>query len=284
MFFKKSRNIIETELGKAIYVSSDTIEEDMLFLKKNNVKGVIISNDNGYKLNHVDFFKTYDFIEIVIISLYLETDYSAIHYLKKLKVLSLNILCKDNQAIDFSCFPELVTCCFNWRAKTKFLFECTSLEDLSLSKFKGANLENFKNLENLKWLQIYQSSIENLNGIENLYNLERLDLYGNRKLVSFVGIGHLRVLKQLKVSSCKGLNDLDEFSSLENLEKLEINNCGDIKSLLPIKGLKKLNELKFLESTNIVDGNLSPCIGMKDIFFQNRKHYNYTYQELEMIN
>ena len=95
MILNKKKNIEDTEWGQAIYVSSDTIKDDMLFIIKNNIKGVIISNDNGYLLDNVDFFKEYNFIEIVIISAYKEVDYAGIQYLKNLKVLALNILSKD---------------------------------------------------------------------------------------------------------------------------------------------------------------------------------------------
>jgi hypothetical protein len=284
MILKKRKNIEDTEWGQAIYISSETIKDDMLFMIKNNIKGVIISNENGYILDNVNFFKEYDFIERVIISAYKEIDYSGIHFLKNLKVLALNILSKDNQELDFSKFPNLLDCRFTWRTKTSSLFNCTSLEYLGITKYKGENLEEFEKLINLKTLSIGQSSIETLNGLNKLVGLENLDLFNNRKLVNFQGIGNLKSLKRLSIESCKGLNEINEVSSLYNLEKLIINNCGDIESIKPIESLKNLKEFYFQDSTNIIDGDISPCIGLSKASFQDRKHYNYKYQEIKMIN
>ena len=284
MILNKKKNIEDTEWGQAIYVSSDTIKDDMLFIIKNNIKGVIISNDNGYLLDNVDFFKEYNFIEIVIISAYKEVDYAGIQYLKNLKVLALNILSKDNQIIDFSKFPNLLDCRFTWRTKASSLFDCTSLEYLGITKYKGESLEKFNKLVNLKTLSIGQSSIETLNGLKKLVSLENLDLFNNRKLVDFHGIGDLKSLKKLSIEYCKGLNKINEVGSLHNLEKLIINNCEDIDSIKPIEGLKNLKEFYFQDSTNIIDGDISPCIGLSKASFQDRKHYNYRYQEIKRLN
>jgi hypothetical protein len=284
MILNMKKNIVETEFGQAVYVTSDTIKDDMLFLIKNNIKGVIITNDNGYILDNVDFFKEYDFIEIVIVSAYKEIDYSGIHYLINLKILILNILSKENQYIDFSKFPNLIDCRFNWRAKAISLFDCTSLEYLNITKYKGTDLDKFEKLVNLKTLCIGQSAIETLNGITKLTSLVKLDLFNNRKLSSFNGISVLKHLKEFSIDSCKGLSEINEISQLENLEKLKINNCGDIESVKPIVGLKNLKEFYFQDSTNVVDGDISPCIGLSKTSFQDRKHYNYKYQEIKNLS
>lgn len=63
---------------------------------------------------------------------------------------------------------------------------------------------------------------------------------------------------------------------------MKIDNCGDIESLKPIQHLKKLKELSFAESTNILDGDLSPCKGIKSVGFMERKHYTLKYADLNI--
>lgn len=283
MIFKKKKNIEKTEWGDAIYVSQDNIKSDMVFLLKNNIKGIIISNDNDYLLDNIDFLKEYDFIELVIISAYKKLDYSGINHLRNLKVLSINTLYKDNQEINFDKFPNLIDCRFTWRVKAKSLFNCSSLQYLGISSYKGKNLENFNKLINLKTLSIGQSSIETLGGLNKLIKLENLDLYNNRKLINFEGIINFSTLKSFSIDSCKGLNNINEISTLLNLTKLVINNCGDLDSIKSINKIKTLKEFDFQDSTNILDGDISSCIGLV-CSFQDRRHYNYKYQEIKKMN
>lgn len=282
MFFRNKKKIVHTEFGKAIYVSSNTINEDMLFLKKNNIKGIIISNDNDYLIDNVNFLKENDFIESITIYAYNKIDYSAIHYLKKLKTLNINTLYRDNQEINFSSFQNLKICSFNWRKKIISLFDCHSLETLSIGGFRGESLQQFANLYNLKILRIYKSSIKGIGELNKLSKLDTLDLFGNRKLMNFNNIYNLISLKHLCIESCKNYTNLDGIEKLKNLESLEVNNCKEIDSLKPLRELQKLKKVDFQDSTNIIDGDISPCIKLISSF-QDRKHYNYSYLEIKRL-
>jgi hypothetical protein len=69
---------------------------------------------------------------------------------------------------------------------------------------------------------------------------------------------------------------------LSQLRSLDISNLGEVRSLSPIKNLKKLEELHFYENTNIVDGDirlLSRLRSLNDVRFMNRRHYNASCDE-----
>lgn len=284
IFNKKQKEIIETEWGKSIYIDSKAINQDILFLKSNNIKGVIISNDNGFNGNDLSFFKHCDFIESVTISIYSKVDYLGLNYLKNLKALYLNILCKDSQGIDFSNFPKLQACSFTWNNKMKSVFECSSLEYLSISKFKGKNLQQFAKLQSLEVLRVYQSSIETLIGIESLVKLKHLDLYGNRNLNFINELRNLNKLGILEIEKSKGINNIDAIYYLNSLFKLKLIDLDDVESIRPLQNLQNLKEIHLSGSTNIVDGDLSPCINIPIRYFKNRKHYNYKNEEIDRLN
>jgi hypothetical protein len=66
--------------------------------------------------------------------------------------------------------------------------------------------------------------------------------------------------------------------TLTALKKLHLNNGGAIASLKPLLNLDGLESVMFYESTNIVDGDLSPLLRQKNlarISFQNRRHYSH---------
>jgi hypothetical protein len=280
--FKTNIEVANTELGNAVYVGSD-VETTMDYAIKNNIKGIIISHGKGYRNSNVDFLKKYTFIENLIIQYYGSIDLTGIHSLINLKRMALNIIANDNQVIDFSCFPFIETCMFDWRPKAKSIFNCKSLKYLRINKLKKDDLTDFRELSNIEVLKIASSSIKSLKGIEQL-NLHTLGLYYLNRLESIANIeGLVGTLKVLDIQTCKKINSIKEISTLENLEKLGINNCGDIDSIKPICNLKRLKSFEFWESTNILDGDISPCLNLKGVAFQNRKHYNHTYEDIYKI-
>lgn len=58
-----------------------------------------------------------------------------------------------------------------------------------------------------------------------------------------------------------------------------IGDSAEISTLNFLKGLKKLKHFGFA-GTNIKNGDLSPCIGIEHVGFNNKRHYSHTYEEL----
>ncbi len=224
--------IVETPNGKAIYVKSSQISDDMHFAENNNIKNIIISQyEKQYTLNNVDFFQQYLFIENVTISMWENIDYSALKYLKNLKILNINILDVDNGELDFNDFPNLEDLGITWNNKRKNLSSLKNLKILGLIKYKAKNLNEFTSLLNLERLILGQSSLESLEGIESLINLKRLSLFKNKKLSTVKGLENLPNLINLEIDECKSLESIEEVKQLKNLKTLKIENCGNFVNI-----------------------------------------------------
>lgn len=259
-------------------------EDDLITARNNQISNIVFTSKGEYQFEKKDIDFVRDFANIIksiSITTYNNFNYSAIHYLTNLKEISIGVLASDNQEIDFINFHRLEKLNFDWRKKAKNLNKLHNLKELLISKYKKENLSEFSELTKLEILFVWKSAIENLEGGDNLSSVNRLSLYGNRNLTTLKGIEQLKNLTKLEIDGCKSINSIEEISSLENLEVLKIDNCGDIESLKPIQHLKKLKELTFAESTNILDGDLSPCIGIQNVGFMKRKHYSHTYEELK---
>jgi hypothetical protein len=257
----------------------------MILAKNKQIFNIVLTSRGEFRFEekNIDFVKNYsDDIISISITTYQNFDYSAIHYLTNLNEIAIEVLATDNQELDFIHFPKLEKLTFDWRKKTKNLDKLYNLKELLISKYKKENLSEFSELSKLETLFVWQSSIENLEGGDNLSSVKRLSLYGDRKLTSLKGIEKFKNLTILEIDGCKSIGSINEISSLENLEILKIDNCGDIESLKPIQHLKKLKELSFAESTNILDGDLSPCKGIKSVGFMERKHYTHKYADLNI--
>lgn len=222
--------LTEINNEKAILINSDNIADDMEYAIKNKIKKIVISSRIGnYKLDNANFLEAYPEIQDLTISTYLNIDYSAIHFLKGLKKLSIDVLAVDNQEIEFKNFQSLEDLNFNWRKKTINLEKCTNLKSLIISKYKKKDLKEFSNFSNLETLFVWQSSIESLEGIEDLVNLKSLSLFKNKKLTSLKGLENLVNLVDLEISECKSLESIREISKLKNIKAIKIENCGNIE-------------------------------------------------------
>jgi hypothetical protein len=198
-----------------------------------------------------------------------------IHRLHKLRRLGVTTYCSTK--IDFSAFPELASCALEWRAKAASLFECTTLTELFINRYSGKDTALFGKLANLESLAILNAPLENLQGLRNLTKLRSLRLANLKRLASLEGIEGLTNLEDLEIHTCRAIGSISEVGSLLRLKKLNLNNDGDIESLKPLENLNGLETVVFYESTNIVDGDLSPLLrqpNLTRVSFQNRRHYS----------
>jgi protein phosphatase 1 regulatory subunit 7 len=64
------------------------------------------------------------------------------------------------------------------------------------------------------------------------------------------------------------------LACLKKLKILKLINCGDIPDLKFIKLMPELKAISFVDS-NIVDGDLSHCIGLEFVGFLKKKSYSH---------
>ncbi len=271
---------------KYVTVVSDELQKTIEAIYKHDIKTIVIKTYEGYGSKDLEWLKECSFINQVHLFCY-EDDFElkGLHYLKDMKLLNLNVTAnKVLQELDFGYFSKLQNCSVDWNPKMKNLFNCITLQRLSLRKFKGKNLKGISNLSNLNELIINNSLIEELTGIEGL-NINRLKLAYLRKLETLNGINTLaKSLKILEIENCTKIEKINYLKELINLERLGINNCKQIESLNPISNLSKLQYLDFWGDTSIIDGDMTPCIGISKVAFENRKHYNYKNDEINRLN
>lgn len=211
-------------------------------------------------------------------------DISPIQNLKNLENIGLQ--CEFKKSIDFSVFRNLMGCFLRWMPKCDSLFSCHSLKTLNIEWYPYQDLSSLKRLTKLERLQLSSRKLESLSGIESLKKLQVLDLFACSKLSSLVGIEALSCLKILEITTCKRFHDLTPVGRASRLEKFFLNNCGNIDSLSPLRGCKELSELLFIESTNIIDGDMSVFKALpklRKMRFANRKHYSHTREEIQEI-
>jgi hypothetical protein len=206
---------------------------------------------------------------------------SPIHYLTRVEMLEISTYCKTE--IHFESFPALEDCRLTWRERAASLFECSILRRLFLSDYSRESTDSFARLARLEALSIASSAVTSLEGLGSLRMLKFLGLYGLKRLRSLEGIESLANLETLEVNECRSLSGIAEIGQLNNLRRLELNDDGRLPSLKPLESLRELREVLFYESTNILDGDLSPLTQLprlKKVSFRNRHHYSHRREQL----
>ncbi|MDH3257337.1 MAG: hypothetical protein OEM27_06950 [Nitrospinota bacterium] len=255
---RKSFQIEKAEYGSKMIVVGKWNDAHLHYLLDHKIYELELNTAKGWKISNTKFLKDLNFLKgITIVGIGDPVkEVSGIHYLSKLKLLNIQTYC--NTKIDFSSFPKLEICVLEWKPKSESLFECANLKRLWVNSLKKKDTEDFLSLVNLEWLSFGNGPVGNLKGLRNLSKLKHLELFRLRKLSSLDGIEKLKNLKRLEIHTCKYFKTINKLKSLTNLRVLWLINCGGIESLKPLSKLHNLKEYLMYESTNILDGDLTP--------------------------
>lgn len=260
------RAVIETSWGEGI-------EQSLL---KTPIAELELNLGKGWRGQDISFLR--NFPELLAFRIIDQTIKSVwpIHALHNLRALGVLTYCRTE--IRFNEFPLLIECELEWRPKAGSLFDCVGLRKLFVNRFGGSSADQFGRLTNLESLAILGSPIKSLEGLGNLTKMRSLRIGALRVLGTLKGIQDLTQLYRLEINMCRKIRSIEEISQLVNLRELYLDNLGDIKSLSPLGSLNQLKRLTFVESTNIVDGDLSVLQRLPNlelVAFQNRKHYSH---------
>lgn len=243
-----------------------------------------INHAKGWTGDNLDFLSCCPWLKALKIIDFKIRSVEPIHVLHDLRTLEVMTYCQTE--LRFQAFPYLEDCALEWRQKAESLFSCAGLKSLFVNSYSGRSLASFSNLKNLESLAVLNAPLESLDGIESLRKLHFLRLANLKKLRSLSGIECLTKLEELEVHTCRKITSIKEVASLINLRKLHLNNNGDIASLKPINAIDHLESVIFYESTNIVDGDLSPLVlqaNLSHVSFKNRRHYSHKREEFGAI-
>jgi len=209
-----------------------------------------------------------------------------IHGLHELRRLGVTTYCST--PIHFSSFPELDRCALEWRPKAGSLFDCTTLTNLFVNRYKARHTDEFARLLNLESLAILNAPVQDLTGLRSLKRLRSLRLAGLTRLSSLNGVDALENLEELDINTCRRITSIEEIGSLAKLRTLYLNNGGDIDSLKPLDMLRNLESVGFYGSTKIVDGDMSPLqrqvrLHLSHVSYRNRRHYSRRREEFGVV-
>lgn len=269
--------------GEFLVIESHNISNSIEYIIKNNIKNVHVNSYHGYSLKHLEFLDE--------ISTYIEgftspdnnLNFEKVNSLKNLKFLGLPKI--QYGEIFLGNFPLLEKCAITYSKKVRGLELCLNLNELILSNFTSndRNMESFPELPNLEYLELLNGNLQNFKGIGKLKKLSKLSVYKLQDLTLLSCLKELQnKLKYLQIENCRKIVDYPELGNLSNLEKLIIGNCGSIESLNFVPKLPNLHFISFV-GTIINDGDISPCLGLEYVGFDDNRSYSHKQSEVKKM-
>lgn len=208
-------------------------------------------------------------------------NYSYLNQFSKLTFLSIPDNGKD--IVNLENFPNLEVLMCNFTKRLLGLGKCINLNSLTINNYFSTkqDLSELPLLPHLKDLNLFQSKIESLNGISKYHNLSELTLYGLTKLEDISDLQLLSdSLTEVDIENCKKIKDYGVLGFNKKLQSIRIANSEEINSLAFVKNIENLKNITFWGS-NVLDGNISYCVGINYVSFNNKKHYSHKSEDFK---
>ena len=190
-------------------------------------------------------------------------------------------------AIWFEQIPDNLQAYLNLKEDKFNEMQLENIQYLTLWHHKKKKLGNFVGIpENLLYLELNWSNIQDFLGIEKMNKLKRLELHYCTKLQNDSGLSGLAdTLEHLHINQSKKFVPNEELFSLKNLRVLCLNSCGNLENLNFLYQFPNLIDFRFV-GTNVLDGDLTPILDhptIRSVGFLNKRHYNIKDDKMDAL-
>ena len=259
--------------GKRVVITAAWSEEMGQLIRRHGVVELDLNSAKGWRGTDLSFLATVPHLLSLQLTAHTITTVAPIHCLHELRTLELTTHCRNN--VDFAAFPNLEACVLvEWAPGLESVFDRLTLRDLYVYNYRGPTAP-FGRLVNLERLSLMVGGISEIDGLRALGKLRYLRLGGLNRLRSLNGLEGLVSLEQLWLQGCGHIGSIDKLSGLAQLRRVSLDDCGPIGSLRPLQDLAALERVSFIESTDIVDGDLA-CLERRprvSLVYMGRPHY-----------
>lgn len=178
--------------------------------------------------------------------------------------------------VDYLRVPGLISINFEANRGTLNYNRVETLRSVHAGGFRGKNrdLTDLFCSTEVDTLSLIQCGMNSLNGIETSRKMQCVYLHYNRCLNDISALGKVKeTLRALRIENCPQIKDFSVLGELEQLELLQLMGSNVLPSLDFLKRMKNLKTFVF--SVNVLDGDLSPCLGLSYVYSaKDRRHYN----------
>ena len=276
-------------------------EKALRYIENREVNGLLITQElddsHSYSLSFLsDIVQKEQITKLVIHAEY--DDCEALYNFYQLTELSLGNSSKKKKSLALEHFPHLEKLSLTGAFAVSGV-DTITLKSLSLAQIKDFPFQQLKNgiqtlylrqvpLEFLSlqhvttWRQIELIQEKN-STLEGLHTgrLEHLSIAFCPNLNNYDFLNQSMRLQTLELDHCRYI-DTEKLTSQHSLEKLILSDCGKITSLQCLESMKKLKFFSCM-GTEVLDGDLTPCLRLEYAAVDNKKNYNLKANQLPGI-
>jgi internalin A len=262
--------------GRTLVVTGNWTYRTAEVLSSGDADGLVLNFARGYREPNLGFLQDWPVRRLQVLARTI-TDIDPIYRLAD-TLEELGLTTAPNVTVDVGRFPHLRRVWSDWRLIRESVARARRLQCVGISGYGDSDLLALAENTMLTSLTLKQAPrLQRLLGIESMTALGNLWIAGAHKLTDLASIPSVsRSLRELRFDTCGGITSLDDLASQRALSALSVANCGNVDSLRPISSLTDLTKLYLFESTRVVDGDLKPLLGLRnlsDFRMMNRKHY-----------
>ncbi len=260
-----------------LVVTGDWTDRAARVLRSGQADGLILNYARGYRERSLDFLQDWPLRRLEVLARTIKDIEPIYRMAATLEHLSLTTA--PTTSVDCARLPTLVGLWVEaWQQIRESVCLAPGLRHLGVYGYGETDLLALADNAALQSITLKQAPrLERLLGIEGMVGLADVWVAGAHKLYDLASLASVATsLGSLRIDTCGGLATIDDIGALRRLSELWVANCGDIDSLHPIAGLSEVTVLYLYESTRIVNGDLEPLLGLRnlsDLRMMNRKHY-----------
>lgn len=272
---------IDTVQGyRLVWVDSRRLDEALALVESSEVDGVFLSRMSGFNGEDLPKVCRTRPLKAMVIYLVNSADLSVLSQLSDLEMLQVK---GQSQPLNLKALSNLRKLTTNWTAKTVLPEAAVNMTILTLSGFKpkSGDLEMLFRFAALEELALTRCTHRTLDGFTAFTALRKAEFNYCRNLVSVSGVSG-SCIQELILNHCPKVTDLEALNC-PGLSTLHYVDCRPIQSLVFLKRLIGLREFTFV-GTDVIDGDLSPLVGLRYSGFIDKRHFSHTYEEIRRIN
>jgi len=265
------------------FVNSNSLNEDIAFIKENEIKNVCLSQHENYSLLNV--LPVIDINCIRNLRIYVKKiDLKGVNNLTSLEELSVG---EEffNLALD-----NLFKLRFLYLTNGKFtgLHSLINLKELTIVNGDAAalSINNFTGTLSLETLSIYNTKGKiDFSFLLKLYNLRKLDLYNIKSKVDIRLFNSFAdKIVELKIEKCKMLEHFEDcLNNFNSLKYFSLIDSVAVSNAEVIQKLKSIEIAVILGASYFVDGNIDQLINLKHVSVDDKKHYSLKSYQLPKL-
>ena len=262
--------------ARVLWLDSSRLEADFESVQELALDGVAVSPDKGFLLDSLGCLRGRDIRALVLANVD-RLEVGLVEDFTELEVLSVD---RTKLELDLSRHLRLRSLTLDWTPRVHLASRYQDLAELRLWKYrpKCGDLSQLPMAPNLHRLQLVKAEVQSTSGLGSFAKLRHLELSYAPMLTELIDLPSQ--LDEVELDSCKRVGSLDALASCRSLRILRALRCGVVPSLGFVRSLPALEQLR-LNGTTIEDGDMTPCLRVGAVHFNNKKHYSHTLKQVQ---